>query len=216
MRTAPLLFVSLLAAWVAPSQDLGDKELARRLSDYATQKDAIAKVIAAGADKVPLLLSWAAHPPADLPGLDEYFLDIALADIFGQLKTKEAIPFLAANISMHRWPYMNPNMWRRSPQTVVEEMPAAAALIALGRDALPNVIETVKRTPLDPSSYEDYLAAVFVAPRIAVTPEDKNKTRDFLSATLALSKALSAGGAPELGSWAQNGLELLSRSAEGH
>jgi hypothetical protein len=195
---------------MASPQDLCDKELARQLSDDATQKDAIAKVVAAGAAKVPLLLSCAARPPAGLPGLGEYFLDIALADAFGQLKTREAIPFLVGNISMHRWPYMNPSMWRRSPQTVVEEMPAVAALISIGSQALPGVI-AVARGPLDPSSYEDYLAAVFVAPRIAVTAGDKRKTRDFLSATLARSKTLP-GGAPELSHWAQDGLRLLSES----
>jgi hypothetical protein len=212
MRLAVLVCAYLGATGTASSQDPSDKELARQLSDDATQKDAVAKVVAAGPAKVPLLLSWAAHPPADLPVLGEYFLDIALADIFGQLKTKEAIPFLASNISMHRWPYMSPNMWRRSPQTVLDEMPAVAALIGIGREALPGIIETVTRAPLDPSSYEGYLAAVFVAPRIAATAEDQKKARDFLLETLARSKALSPGGAHQLGYWAQEGLGSLPKS----
>jgi hypothetical protein len=210
MRLAVLACASLLAARMASSQDLSDRELARQLSNDATQRDAVAKVVAAGTARVPLLLSWSARPPADLTGMSEYFLDIALADIFAELRTKEAIPFLAENIGMPRWPYMNPSMWRQSPQMVIEEMPAVAALIRIGHEALPRVI-AVTRAPLEPSSYEDYLAAVFVAPRIAVTTEDKKTVRDFLTAMLVRSNALPTGGAHQLSYWAQDGLEFLSK-----
>jgi hypothetical protein len=64
----------------------------RQFADGATQKDAIAKVIALGTAKVPLLLSWAVRPAADLSGLGGYLPGIALADISGQLKTREEIP----------------------------------------------------------------------------------------------------------------------------
>jgi len=212
MKAAVLVCASLVTGLIAFGQDLSYQELARLLSDDATQKDAIAKIVAAGTAKVPLLLSWTTKPPAGLERMDDYFLDIALCEIFGQLRTREAIPFLIKNISLHRlWWTPSTVWWLRYPETVLEAMPAIAALVSIGPEALPRVIEDVTRVPLDPEqSYEGYLAAVFVVPRIAVTAEDKKKARDFLSSVLMASKALPQGGATELARWVRDGYSVLA------
>src|ERR1700722_2581682 len=99
----PIFLSGLLASIGCLSvcaQGVRDEDLARMLADPSTRTDALASVAASGQSKEPLLLSWVLSPPV---GVDSFELSIGLADAFGQLRTKEAIPFLIKNISIQRW-----------------------------------------------------------------------------------------------------------------
>jgi hypothetical protein len=92
--------LAVVLFWRAPwSASEGDRALAVSLANDTTEEAAIASIVASGRGKVPLLLSWTKKPP---PHVLECALDTGLADVFGRLRTKEAIPFLVKIISMYR------------------------------------------------------------------------------------------------------------------
>ncbi len=187
------------------AQDLQNRELARRLANDATQRAAVEQVVALGDKKVPLLLSWAKNPPVDLGGgfgeLDLYSFRGGLADIFGQLKVKDAIPFLIQNISLHRWPSAGV-VWMKAPTVIEDRMPAINALIRIGPDAL----DALLNEPDGPLSSEDRLARLFVVAKIAFTVEHNERAREYLNSVL--------GEVNTERFWAQEGIEWLDMSAK--
>src|SRR5271166_1492561 len=95
---ASVVIALVVGCVVGSAQDLSNEKLAHLLANDSTRSSAVAEILASGNAKAPLLLEWTQKPPAQV---DQHGLYIGLADAFGQLKTKEAIPFLIKNIS-HR------------------------------------------------------------------------------------------------------------------
>ena len=134
------LLVALVAALPrqhCSARDVSDESLAGALASEVTRQYAVDQVAASGGKQLPLLLSWAKNPPA---GIDADNLDAGLADVFGRLRTKEAIPFLISHITVLR----SPNTTMKGLFISIERAdqaernrPAIAALIRIGRDALP-------------------------------------------------------------------------------
>jgi hypothetical protein len=93
MGLKALLIIVIAAAGSVPllPQGAGDQELARLLASEGTRGSAVGTVLASRGEKIPLLLSWIQNPPRQV---DKYELVVGLADIFGQLRTKQAIRFL--------------------------------------------------------------------------------------------------------------------------
>ena len=118
-----------------------------------------------------------------------------LAEVFGRLRTVEAIPFLIRSIGLELWP-PSPNAWMKTPAVVKERMPAVAALMQIG----PAAARALIKTNLDGMTFEERLAAVFVVSQIGGVPE----SREFLSAIL--------GQANLQQHWAAAGLRLLDSS----
>ena len=166
------------------------QELARALADDATRENAVASVVADPRAKLPLLLSWAKSPPADV---DELGIDIGLADAFGRLRAKEAIPFLIQHISIQRW-LAAPDVWMKTAEVVQERLPAAAALIKIGPDASRALIAA----NWDCMSPEDRLAALLVVSLAGPVPG----ARDFVLRAL--------GEANMQRHWAEEGLKVLN------
>lgn len=152
-----LLLVTIAAGSIAAAQSTSDLDLARRLASQDGRPAAEAEIVASGAARTPMLLGWSKRPPA---GVDPTELFIGLADIFGELKTKEAIPFLIQNISLGRW--VRPNIWNKAPEVIFGHLPALAALIKIGPEASKALINADWfRLPA-----EDHLAAIFAVSRI--------------------------------------------------
>jgi len=156
---------------VSDAQYKGDNDLARGLADANTRGQAVASVVALGSAKVPILLSWTRKPPARV---DVYELNIGLADAFGEMKTRDAIPFLVNNIGIDRT--HAPNTWLKSPDAVEARLAAAAALIKIGSEAA----SAVYRAASSPMYYKDKLAAMFVISRM----KDAPGARSFLLSAL--------------------------------
>jgi hypothetical protein len=169
-----LMAIGTTAACAA--QNLSDRQIANRLASENTRSNAVAKVVAAGNARISVLLAWTQKPPL---GVDEYELDIGLADAFAQLGTKEAIPFLIKNIGLNRW--RDVNVWLKTPKVIQERLPAVNALISLGPEALNRVIQAYWQMQRS----EDRLAAVFVVSRIAAASEVQDpEARNFLTSTI--------------------------------
>jgi len=191
-----LLAVIVTASGILCAQGVQDQDLARRLANDVTQQAAITEVTTSGDKKIPLLLSWTGKPPIPLGELELYIFEGGLADVFGQLKTKKAIPFLIKNINLHRWPDVAP-VWMKAPEVIEERMPAIKALIRIGPDALKTL---VNETP-GPLSSEDRLARVFVVARIASALGQSESARQYLISALGEANAERF--------WAEEGLKWL-------
>ncbi len=101
------LSIAALCCGFAAPQDPKSLEMARQLADESTRQSAVPRIVASGSNTVSQLLSWAKTPPT---GVDEHGIYVGLADVFGQLKTEEAIPFLIKNISLDRDDLPAPNI----------------------------------------------------------------------------------------------------------
>ncbi|HWC99406.1 MAG TPA: hypothetical protein VG456_21755 [Candidatus Sulfopaludibacter sp.] len=157
-----------------PGQQARDIDLAHQLASETTQKAAADALAASGQEKVPLLLEWIKTPPFPLDDVQLTTFDAGLADAFGALKVKEAIPFLTRNITIRRSPFTLPP-WKTA-ETVMERLPAVAALIRIGADALKALIDA----PYSPMDMDQRLARIFVVSRIAATVSDKTQAIQYL------------------------------------
>ena len=180
-------------AWGAASQGgASDRALADSLANDTTRQAAIASIMASGSSKVPLLLSWARKPPRHVLGCG---LDDGLADAFGELKTKEAIPFLIKNIGMYRSCGVSLGPWLKGPAAIEWNLPAVGALVKIGADASKGVI-----AEFHDIAEENRMAAIFVVSQIKGVPE----AQVFLAAAV--------GRANGERYWAEEGIKLLDAS----
>ncbi len=180
--------VFMTACLLAFAQNASEQGLAHLLADPTTRQDAVSKIVASGTARIPLLLSWAQAPPAHL---DVYQLRIGLADAFGGLRAKEAIPFLIQNISLSRTSKVD--TWMKTAQVIEDEMPAVGALIRIG----PAASRAIVRSFEAPMRQGDRLPAIFVVSQIR-DPD----ARAFLSSEL--------GEANVERYWAEEGLKDAS------
>ena len=189
MHRGIIYVTAVMTCGIALGQAESDSQLARRLADPATRSDAVSRVLREGADRIPLLLSWAKRPPEQV---NEYELDIGLADVFGQLKAREAIPFLIKNINLSLT--NKANTWLKTAEIVEREMPAVAALVRIGLPASRAIMRAFETEA--PMSPVERLPLIFVVSRIK-DPE----ARGFLSSV--------CGQANLERYWAEDGLKNI-------
>ena len=191
MRWLVILFV--LTGAVASARHASDQALARRLADPNTRESAVAEVVSSGNRKVPLLLSWTRKPPAGIGNsYEQYQLYVGLADVFGELRTEAAIPFLIKYIGIDRTPMGN--SWMKTPNVVEHRMAAVKALMRIGKVASLAVIQASSDGHM---TGEDRLAAIYVV----------SSVRDVPEARIFLYEAL--GEANLQRHWAEDGISSL-------
>lgn len=174
MKLALAAAVYVLAiAGLASGQKFDNSELARRLADSAARGEAVRWVVELGRDKVPTLLEWTRRAPVSV---NKYQLFLGMADVFAELKTREAVPFLIKNIGLDRFTPFEGPVWLKAPQVIEERRPAAAALIQIGPDAAPAIMTAFWIT----ADSEDRALMVFVIGRIALAAKDTEDLRVFL------------------------------------
>jgi HEAT repeat protein len=188
LKASAVILAIATGCMPALAQDASDQQLARLLANDVTRQGAVARILGPGGEKAPLLLLWAHNPPAQV---DKYELFVGLADAFGQLKTKQAIPFLIKNISIDRTRAVN--TWLKTPEVIEERLAAVAALVRIGPEASRALIHA-SWGPMVP---EDRLAAIFAISRIKGVPE----SREFLSSALAQANMERY--------WLEDGLKLF-------
>jgi len=155
------------------AQTVSDKELVRLLASANTREGTVTRIVAMGKAKVPVLLSWADRTPTELfepeslAPILAHELNVGLADVFGRLRTAEAIPVLIKNIGIER--LVPGDTWSRGPERIAADYPAAGALVRIGPEASKAVIHASEQ-PMPPM---DRVVAVFVVSRIQGVPEAK-------------------------------------------
>ena len=171
-----------------PDEDSGN--LARRLANGKTRAIAVNAAVERGTTVLPTLLALAATPP---PHIDRCELNIGLAEVFGRLRSKEAIPFLIKNIGLRRTCAIDMNPWHQTPDVIEATFPCIVALLNMGPDGS----RALMRAWEGPMSAPDRVAALFVVGRTSGVPE----ARQFLTAV--------ARQADLVRFWAEEGLKVL-------
>lgn len=195
LKTRPTRAISIILGvivtyTIAHAQDPTGLDLARWLADPRSRGNALALIGTSPSTQLPILLRLTNGPP---PGVNQAELNIGLAEAFKQIKAKEAIPFLVEHIGIAR-SSLRPNIWIKSTEAIEDELPAAAALVNIGKDASDAII----RISWGEKPPQDRLAAIFVVGRIH-DPE----ARQFL---------VSAAGQANLErGWAEIGLKGLDQ-----
>jgi hypothetical protein len=129
------------------------------------------------------------NPPL---GIDRRELNIGLADSFGALRTRKAIPFLIDNIGIRRW--FEAHNWLKSGEVIENRLPAVHALIQIGPDSLDALFHAYSGR----LGNSERLAIVFVVSRIK-----DPRCRDFLQGI--------QGEVETMQRWASDGLNLLDK-----
>ena len=184
-----VIFASLSVVGLAQESD--DSDIARSLSKKETRETAIDLIEASPDNKLSVLLSWIVKAPADVDRLELY---IGLADTFGRMRLKEAIPFLVKYICIPRTPD-RPNIWLKSQEAIEQQLPAVGALVRIGSEASNFLIGV----PWDERPRAERMAGVFVVARIG-----DSRARAFLIEALRQPK-------PER-DFAAEGLERIRRA----
>lgn len=195
-QTIAIVLGLTFAQIVTSAQENNETELARLLSNEATQEQTVESLVASP-DKVrlALLLSWTKDPPRQLNIVERAELYIGMTEVFGRLRTTTAIPFLIENISLQL--PATPNVWTKTAASIEERVPAVAALIAIGPDAAKALISA----PRERMASEDRLAATFVISQIGTTPD----AREYLLSVVKQGNRLERY-------WAEEGLKRLDKT----
>ena len=143
--------------FVADAQRLIDLETARRLADSQTRSRMVSSIAECDSICLQTLLKWAVECPREV---DAQQLRIGLADVFGKLKVREAIPFLIRNIQIERVPSVN--IWLKAPPVIQERLPCVSALIQIGPDAAMALIQAAR----EPLTTQTLNLMVFTVARI--------------------------------------------------
>jgi hypothetical protein len=199
------LITGSVLAVVAPAQSSSgssrnhDLSLARALADAdeGTRDAAIRSVVASRQPTVRSLLTLAHEPPAQFGLWEQARLATSLADIFGELRAPEAIPFLVEKISIENLPWPSPDIWTKPHDVIIARMPAVRALIRIGAPAA----AAIMKGP-EPCEFTSRMAGTLVVSRIAQTMRNPQEAVLFL-------KDRRAGASMEL-QLAEEGLKSLN------
>ena len=128
IKTIPFQLVAISSLF---GQPVTPYSLLKLLSNPETSRQGVDLIKSSGSKYVPLLLKWTKNPPKDdiaLMGIHR----VGLADAFGELKVKEAIPFLLENIDMNREVLHSVAMGAEERyQADIKNKPAMTALIKI-------------------------------------------------------------------------------------
>lgn len=197
IHLAKVLVIISAGRFLAYGQETGDLGIARSLANLDSQQQAVRTLLASGRNKLPLLLSWAEAAPPQLNDLEVTVLCDALADIFGELKTEEAIPFLIKNIGHQRFPPIGGVVWAKPLSVIERQEPAMTALVRMGPTA---AVAIIRASPWNMGP-EERMATIIAVSEIAYQMKDPKEELTFLKEMLAQSNIERR--------WAEEGLKRL-------
>jgi hypothetical protein len=158
MQCPRLVFIGILALLDCNAQVPTPESLADLLSNEKTRGKAIAELSASDPLVLKTLLDLAERPSNEIRHLK---LKVGLADAFGKLRAKAAIPFLIQNLGLERGWDVNTSL--KSEEVILERRAAVAALVQIGAEAVPALIGAHRVM----TNREDRQMAIFALSRIA-------------------------------------------------
>jgi hypothetical protein len=140
-------------------------------------------------ERIPLLIELTT---GSFPSVNNDDLQVGLADIFGELKVEESIPFLVSHLILRRYYGADFAPWMKTDDTVLRTFPCIQALVSIGGNASKALIKEYRTR----NKSEERSAAIFVVAHVPGVPEAieflkgvSNPTvleRDFISSGLRL------------------------------
>lgn len=150
--------LGILALLNCNAQVTTPESLADLLSNEKTRQKAVAELSASDPFVLKTLLDLCERPSQDVRHLK---LKVGLADAFGKLRAKAAIPFLIQNLRLERGWDMNTSL--KSEEVILERRAAVAALVQIGAEAVPALIAAHRVM----TNREDRQMAILALSRIA-------------------------------------------------
>ncbi len=148
--------LAILVSWLSvmgQTSHLQDPEsLALALTTGHDRPAAIQEVLRSPTKSLPLLLEWTTKPPS----VNHDRLYPVMAELFGRLQAREAVPFLVSKILVNDLP--GPGyVWAGTADEVLGRLPAAKALVRIGPFTLPYL-----RTAYEASKGDEQFAIALV------------------------------------------------------
>ena len=101
------------------------------------------------------------------PGVDNHSLQVGLAEIFGELKVEESIPFLVGHLILRRYEGVDFAPWSKTEPVALRTFPCIQALASIGGNGSKAIIKEYRTR----NESEERLAAIFVVAHIPSVPE---------------------------------------------
>lgn len=115
-------------------------------------------------ERIPLVMELTTE---SFPSVDDHRLQVGLADIFGELKVEESVPFLANHLILRRYPGADFAPWSKRDPVVLQTFRPFRPSFRSGRTHLKALIKEYAGA----KQSEKRLAAIFVVAHIPGVPE---------------------------------------------
>jgi hypothetical protein len=159
------------------AQKLPPKELAGLVEGENTRQQVVSLVAESKREGIPLLLELTTE---SFPGVDDHSLQVGLADVFGEVKAEESIPFLLSHLILRRTEGADFAPWTKIDAVVLRSFPCIQALVSIGSTASRSLIKEYAGR----SESENRQAAIFVVAHIPNVPEAADFLRGISNPTL--------------------------------
>ncbi|GEM_PF-5375563 len=142
----PSIIALILVSSANSQQSANSPNLAKSLCDIdQLRRERAINMVTRSPDRyLPLLLEWTRNPPPGI-GLGSTNFDVSLAEIFGRLRTTEAVPFLIDHITVVGG--ASASIWNRRIEIIEKNLPAIHALVEIGSPATPPLVAALDRMP---------------------------------------------------------------------
>ena len=145
-------------------QRLTVNELPVLVAGEDTRQQAVSFVSASRRGRIPLLMQLTTE---SFPNVDDHSLQVGLADVFGEVKADESIPFLLRHLILRRSEGADFAPWTKIDPVVLRSFPCIRALVSIGARASKALIKEFAGG----NDSEGRLAAIFVVAHIPGVPE---------------------------------------------
>jgi HEAT repeat protein len=163
-KIAKSVLICMVCCLGLPAQKLGRKELAGLVEGENTRQQAVSLVAESRREGIALLMELTTE---SFPGVDDHSLQVGLADVFGELRAEESIPFLQSHLILRRSEGADFAPWTKIDAVVLRSFPCIQALVSIGANASRALIKEYAGR----NESENRQAAIFVVARIPNVPE---------------------------------------------
>jgi hypothetical protein len=163
-KIADLALICVMCSIGMPAQQLTPKALAGLVAGDDTREQVVSFVSESRRERIALLMELTT---ASFPGVDDHSLQVGLADLFGELKVDESIPFLVSHLILRRSEGADFAPWTKVDAVVLRSFPCVQALVSIGANASKALIKEYAGR----NASENRLAAIFSVAHIPGVPE---------------------------------------------
>ena|SRR3569833_1035916 len=158
-KIANSVLICMMCCLGLSTPKLTRQELAGLVEAENTRQQAVLLVAESRREGIALLMELTTKL---FPGADDHNLQVGLADVFGELKAEESIPFLRSYLILRRSEGADFAPWTKTDAVVLRSFPCVQALISIGANASRALIKEYAGR----NESENRQAAIFVVAHI--------------------------------------------------